>query len=86
MELAGLSLHSVHFMGPSLGRRGRGALSAAGVSVLKRHPSAQWGPQLQEYLVSVDARNENDAIRRVETALLGQGNYDGFSAAIRSLR
>jgi hypothetical protein len=56
------------------------------VSVLKRHPSAQWGPQLQEYLVSVDARNENDAIRRVEAALLGQGNYDGFSAAIRSLR
>ena len=69
MELAGLSLHSVRFMGPSLGRRGRGALSAAGVSVLKRHPNPRWGPQLQEYLVSVDARNENDAIRRVEAAL-----------------
>jgi hypothetical protein len=86
MELASLSLHAVRFMGPSLARRGRGALSAAGVSVLQRHPSVQWGPQVQEYLVSVDARSESDAIRRVEAALLGQGNYGGYSAAIRSLR
>jgi hypothetical protein len=77
------SPHSVRFVGPALGRRSRGALSAAGVSVLERRPCDDWGPQRQIYLVSLDARNAADAIRRVEEALRGEGTYADFSADAR---
>jgi hypothetical protein len=80
MQLTILSPHLVRFRGPALGRRARGALSASGASVIERHPSAEWGPQLQQYLVSVEARDGADAIRRIEVALLNQGNYNHFSA------
>ena len=79
MQLTILSPHLVRFRGPALGRRARGALSASGASVIERHPSAEWGPQLQQYLVSVEARDGADAIRRIEVALLNQGNYNHFS-------
>jgi hypothetical protein len=80
MQLTILSPHLVRFRGPALGRRARGALSASGASVIERHPSAEWGPQLQQYLVSVEARDGADAIRRIEVALLNLGNYNHFSA------
>jgi hypothetical protein len=79
MQLSILSTHLVRFLGPALGRRARGALSAAGVSVIERHPSGEWGPQLQQYLVSVEARDGADAIRRVDVALQDQGSYARFS-------
>jgi hypothetical protein len=77
------SPHSVRFVGPALGRRSRGALSAAGVSVLERRPCADWGPQRQTYHVSLNARDVPDAIRRVEEALRGEGTYIDFSADSR---
>jgi hypothetical protein len=83
MEPTLLAPHSVSFAGPALGRRARGALSAASISVLERHPSADWGAQQQEYLVAVQARDAADATRRVELALQGQGTYRDFIANLR---
>ena len=80
MQLTILSPHLVRFRGPALGRRARGALSASGASVIERHPSAEWGPQLQRYLVSVEARDGADAIRRIEMTLQNEGTYNHFSA------
>jgi hypothetical protein len=48
--------------------------------VVERHPCAEWGPQLQQYVVSIEARDGADAIRRIETALQNQGSYNDFSA------
>ncbi|MGA6947559.1 MAG: hypothetical protein WBZ00_07365 [Solirubrobacterales bacterium] len=48
--------------------------------MIERHPSAEWGPQLQECVVSVEARDAADAIRRIEVALQNQGSYSHFSA------
>ena len=48
--------------------------------MIERHPSTDWGPQLQQYLVSVEARDGTDAIRRIEIALQNQGTYNHFSA------
>ena len=72
--------HLVRFRGPALDRRARGALSASRVTVIKREATGQWGPQLQTYLVSVGARDLEDAIRRVREALTAYGNYQGFAA------
>jgi hypothetical protein len=83
MELTLLTPHSVSFAGPALGRRARGALSAAGISVLERRPSTDWGPLQQEFLVVLDARDAADAIRRVELALQGHGTYRNFIANLR---
>jgi len=80
MELTVLTPHNANFAGPALGRRARGALSAAGISVLERRPSTDWGPQQQEFLVALEARDAADAIRRVELALQGHGNYGYFFA------
>jgi hypothetical protein len=80
MQLTILSPHLVRFRGPALGRRARGALSASGASVVERHPCAEWGPQLQKYVVSIHARDGADAIRRIEMALENQGSYNDFSA------
>jgi hypothetical protein len=83
MELTLLTPHTVSFAGPALGRRARGALSAAGISVLERRPSTDWGPQQQEFLVTLEARDAADAIRRVELALQRQGTYKNFFANLR---
>jgi hypothetical protein len=80
VEVTTLSSHSVRFVGPALDRRTRGSLSAAGVSVTERHPCAEWGPQRQTYLVSLEARDPWDAIKRMEEALQGKGTYTEFSA------
>jgi hypothetical protein len=50
------------------------------VSVTERHPCAEWGPQRQTYLVSLEARDPWDAIKRMEEALQGKGTYTEFSA------
>jgi hypothetical protein len=79
MELTILRPHTVRFRGPDLGRGGRGALSAAGVSVIERHARPEWRGQLQEFLVSVEARDSGDAVRRVREALEDHGAYESFS-------
>jgi hypothetical protein len=75
-----LSMQSVSFEGPALTRRARGSLSAAGISVIERHASAAWGEQRQDYLVSVDARDHDDAVARVSAAISPHGAYSGFAA------
>lgn len=71
---------AVRFRGPALHRMARGALSAAGASVIERNASVEWGPQLQEYVVSVEARDAEDAVKRVRQALEAHGAYDRFSS------
>ena len=71
---------AVRFRGPALHRGARGSLSAVGALVVERNASVDWGPQLQEYLVSVQARNAEDAVRRVRQALEAHGTYDRFSS------
>ena len=58
-------------------------MSAAGASVVERHPCADWGPQRQTYIVSLEARDSSDAIRRVKEALDGEGSYVEFSSDSR---
>jgi hypothetical protein len=70
-----LSMESVRFEGPTLTRRARGALSAAGISVTERHASTTWGEQRQDYLVTVDARDHDDAVVRVRAAISPHGAY-----------
>jgi len=79
MELTMLSPHSVRFRGPALSRMARGALSAASISVIDRQPAADWGGQLQHYLVSVEARDGEDAVVRVQDAVGLHGAYSGFT-------
>jgi hypothetical protein len=74
-----LSPHSVRFRGPALSRMGRGALSAASISVIGRQPAADWGGQLQHYVVSVQARDSEDAVVRVRGAVGLHGAYSGFA-------
>ncbi len=75
-----LSVQFVRFEGPALTRRARGALSAAGISVMERHASATWGEQRLDYLVAVDARDGDDAVVRVRAAISPDGAYSGFTA------
>jgi hypothetical protein len=81
MELNLLSRHVVRFRGPALDRRSRAALSAAAVSVIERKQRKDWGGQLQEFVTSIEARDESDAVHRVAAALEGLGSYDGFAAS-----
>lgn len=78
MELNLLSTHAVRFRGPAMDRRARGALSAVGASLLERQPNADWGGQIQEYVVSVQARDEADAARRIRQALEDHGSFTDF--------
>jgi hypothetical protein len=79
MENDILSSQPVRFEGPAFTRQTRGALSAAGITVVERSRSTAWGEQLQHYLVTVDARNSEDAVRRVRAAIERQGSYSAFS-------
>lgn len=80
MENDILYSQSVRFEGPAFTRQTRGALSAAGITVVKRSRSTAWGEQLQHYLVTVDARNGEDAVRRVRTAVEKRGSYSAFAS------
>jgi hypothetical protein len=64
-----------------LTRHTRGALSAAEVTVIERRQAAGWGGQVQDYLVSVDARDAEDAVSRLRAALDGAGSFAAFAAA-----
>jgi hypothetical protein len=47
--------------------------------VIDRQPAADWGGQLQHYVVSVEARDGEDAVVRVQDAVGLHGAYSGFT-------
>jgi hypothetical protein len=59
----------------------RGSLSAAGITVIERHSAAGWNGQVQEYLVSVEARDRDDAVSRVAAVLAARGSFMQFAPA-----
>jgi hypothetical protein len=75
-----LSQFIVTFRGPPLTRMMRGAISAAAIRVVEGRPDPSWGGQMKDYTVSVDARDDRDAITRVQAALRRHGSYSEFSA------
>ena len=83
MSLVALTPHLVRFQGQALDRMGRAALSAAAVSVVERHPEPGWAGQRVHFIVLVDARDSDDAVRRVRGALGSHGSYSGFGAERR---
>jgi hypothetical protein len=78
LDIGMLSKHHVRFLGPALTRRSRGALSAASITLVERRPAENWGDQLQEYLVTLDARTGQDAVARVRKVIETHGFYNGF--------
>jgi hypothetical protein len=81
MELNLLSRHPVRFRGPALDRPTRAALSAAAVSIIERRQRDDWGGQLQDFVASVEARDDGDAVRRVAAALERHRAFGDFAAA-----
>ena len=81
MDTGILTKHHVRFFGPALTRRSRGALSAASITLVERRPAPSWGNQLQEYLVLLDARTDDDAVARVRRVIDEHGSYAGFEPA-----
>ena len=71
----------VSFQGPPMTRRARGSLSAANGTVVDRRRSIGWDGQLFEYLVSIDARDDDDAVVRVRTALAAHGSFSSLAQA-----
>lgn len=76
-----LSSRWVSFLGPPLTRRARGSLSVANITVIDRRRSMGWDGQLLDYLVSVSARDDQDAAARVRAALDGHGTFSAFARA-----
>jgi hypothetical protein len=74
-----LSRCRVSFQGPPMTRRARGSLSAANGTVVDRRRSIGWDGQLFEYLVSIDARDDDDAVVRVRTALEAHGSFSSLA-------
>jgi hypothetical protein len=72
-----LSRCSVRFQGPPMTRRARGSLSAANATVVER--STGWDGQPFEYLISIDARDDDDAVVRVRTALEAHGCFSALA-------
>jgi hypothetical protein len=71
----------VVFRGPPLTRALREALAAARITVLERRQASGWGGQLQEYIVALDAPDQEAAIARIRAALDGGGSFAAFSPA-----
>ena len=76
-----MSSRRVSFQGPPLTRRMRGSLSAAQITMIDRRRAPGWDGQLQEYLVSVEARDGEDAVGRVLAVLEPQGSFSAFALA-----
>ena len=47
---------------------------------MERHASATWGGQRLDYLVTLDARDGDDAVVRVRATINPHGAYSGFTA------
>ena len=73
----------VGFLGPPLTRRARGSLSVANITMIDRRRSAGWDGQVLDYIVSVNARDDQDAAARVRTALEAHGSFSAFARAER---
>ena len=78
MQYGVLIRHCVRFRGPRFTHRTRESLSAAGIYLVDRQLMPEWGDQVVEYVVSVDARDEEDAVGRVSDAVAGHGHYTGY--------
>src|SRR4051812_39165568 len=76
-----LSSRRVSFLGPPLSRLMRGSLSVAQITMIDRRPVPSWKGQIQEYLVSVEARDGEDAVGRVLAALERHGSFSAFALA-----
>jgi hypothetical protein len=74
-----LSRCRVSFRGPPMTRRARGSLSAANVTVVDQRRSTGWDGQLFDYLVSIDARDDDDAMARVRAALEAHGSFSALA-------
>jgi hypothetical protein len=51
--------------------------------MIDRRRSAGWDGQVLDYLVSVDARDDEDAAARVRIALEAHGSFSAFAPAER---
>ena len=82
-RLSGAILSSlrVSFLGPPLTRLARGSLSAAEITMVDRRRAVGWDGQIQEYVVSVDACDGQDAVARVLAALKTHGSFSAFALA-----
>ena len=80
---AALSPRKVSFLGPPLTRQTRGSLSAAEITMIERRREPAWDGQIQQYLVSVGARDGEDAVAvaRVLAALKSHGSFSAFALA-----
>ena len=78
-----LSSRVVSFLGPPLSRRARGSLSVANITMIDRRRTTGWGGQVLDYLVSVNARDDEDAAARVRAALHVHGSFSAFAPAER---
>jgi hypothetical protein len=78
-----LSSRWVGFLGPPLTRQARGSLSVANITMIDRRRSAGWDGQVLDYVVSVNARDDEDAAARVRTALEAHGSFSTFAPAER---
>jgi anti-anti-sigma factor len=77
--------HPVSFHGPKLTDSARAALSGGGAFVVEHQESPRGGSGC-EYLVSVAARDGEDAVGRVRRALRSWGPYSGFRRGRRRPR
>ena len=87
---ARLCRFEVSFTGPPMTRRIRGALSAAAITPLvDRHANAaslrDGASKLHDFVVSVRARDADQAMKRTRAAVRPGGAYAGFSVTLRSL-
>jgi hypothetical protein len=65
----------VSLQGPPLTRRIRGSLSVAQITTIARRWVPEWHGQIQEYLVSVEATDDEDAVARVLAVLERHGSF-----------
>lgn len=69
----------VSFQGPPLTRLMRGSLSVAQITTISRRSVPNWHGQIQEYLVSVEATDDEDAVARVLAAVERHGSFSEFA-------
>jgi hypothetical protein len=58
----------------------RGAMSAAAIRLVESRPDPGWAGQRKTYVVSIKARDDENAIARVQAAVRAHGSYSDFSA------
>jgi hypothetical protein len=71
---------AVSFVGPPMTRLERGSLSVAKATLLDRRRAPAWSGQIQQYLVSIQARDGEDAVARVRAVLEKRG-FSEFAIA-----